>query len=108
VRGDALAGLPRPVQIRSPDTSGLALRYNDAATHMPTSDIARVLIVVGIVALVAGLLLLLWPKAQMLGHLPGDLSFERNGVRVYIPIATTLIISLVLTIVVNVVLRLFK
>jgi uncharacterized membrane-anchored protein len=75
---------------------------------MPTSDVARVLIVVGIVALVAGLLLLLWPKAQMLGHLPGDLSFERNGVRVYIPIATTLIISLVLTIVVNVVLRLFK
>jgi hypothetical protein len=74
---------------------------------MPTSDIARVLIVVGIVALIAGLLLL-WPKAQMLGHLPGDLSFERNGVRVYIPIATTLIISLVLTIVVNVVLRLFK
>ncbi|MCK9356427.1 MAG: DUF2905 domain-containing protein [Dehalococcoidia bacterium] len=83
------------------------MRYNDVSTNMPTSDIARVLIVVGIVALIAGLLLL-WPKAQMLGHLPGDLSFERNGVRVYIPIATTLIISLVLTIVVNVVLRLFK
>jgi len=75
---------------------------------MPTSDIARILIVIGTVALAAGVLLLLMPKAHMLGHLPGDLSFERNGVRVYIPIATTFLVSLILTVVANLVFRLFK
>ena len=84
------------------------MRYNADRTNMPTSDIARILIVIGIVALVVGVLLLFLPKAHMLGHLPGDLSFERNGIRVYIPIATMLLISLVLTVVVNLVLRLFK
>jgi hypothetical protein len=77
-------------------------------TNMPTSDIARVLIVIGIVALVAGVLLLVLPKAHMLGHLPGDLSFEKDGVRVYIPLATMLLVSLVLTVVVNLVFRLFR
>jgi len=34
-------------------------------------------------------------------HLPGDLTFRRGGVTVYLPIATSLIISVVLTIVLS-------
>ena len=75
---------------------------------MPTSDIARALIIIGVVALIAGVLLLVLPKAHMLGRLPGDLSFEKDGLRVYIPLATMLVVSLVLTVIVNVVLRLFR
>ncbi len=75
---------------------------------MPTSDIARAIIIIGVVALIAGVLLLILPKAHMLGKLPGDLSFEKDGLRVYIPLATMLVVSLVLTVIVNVVLRLFR
>jgi hypothetical protein len=32
-----------------------------------------------------------------LGRLPGDLSFERRGVRVWIPIGTSILLSLVLS-----------
>jgi len=75
---------------------------------MPTSDLARILITIGIVVLVAGLLLLLLPRLPMLGRLPGDFSFHKGRFQVFIPIATSLILSLVLTVVINVVLRLFK
>ena len=75
---------------------------------MPTSDLGKILVAVGIVVLIAGVLLLLWPHIPLLGHLPGDLSFSKGNTRVFIPIATTIVISLILTVVINVVLRLFK
>ena len=58
--------------------------------------------------LVFGLLLVLVGGALMLFgrfHLPGDLVFRRGGVTVYVPIATSIIVSVVLTIVVNFILR---
>ena len=48
------------------------------------------LVVVGLaVAAVGGLVWLGLP----LGRLPGDLAFERGGVRVYVPITTSLLVS---------------
>ena len=38
-------------------------------------------------------------------HLPGDLTFRAGGVTVYIPIATGIILSILLTVVLNVVFR---
>lgn len=60
--------------------------------------VSRILITIGIVLIVAGLL---WPVAQRLGltRLPGDIVIEREGVRVYIPIVTSLIVSTLLTLV---------
>jgi hypothetical protein len=75
---------------------------------MPTSDLGRILIALGIVALVAGVILLLWPHIPLLGRLPGDFSFHKGNTRVFIPIATSIVLSLVLTVVINVVLRLFR
>jgi hypothetical protein len=37
----------------------------------------------------------LWP------HLPGDLSFKLGNVRVFFPIATSIVLSIVLTVVLN-------
>ena len=76
--------------------------------EMPTSTIARLLIVVGVVTLVIGLVLLLWPRLPMLGRLPGDITIQRDGFRLFIPIATSIVISVVLTVVVNIVLRLLR
>lgn len=59
---------------------------------------SRVLIVVGIILIVMGVA---WPLLQKLGlgRLPGDISIERDGFRFYLPITTSIIISLLLTLI---------
>ena len=59
-------------------------------------DVRRILIVAGIVLLAAGLL---WPVIMRLGlgRLPGDIVVERPNFRFYFPLATSLVISAVLT-----------
>jgi hypothetical protein len=47
--------------------------------------------------LAVGLALWLLPGAGSLGRLPGDLRFERDGVRVFVPITTSILISVALT-----------
>ena len=59
---------------------------------------ARWLIILGVVLIVAGLL---WPWLTRLGlgRLPGDIVIERDNFRLYIPITTSLLISLVLSLI---------
>jgi len=56
----------------------------------------RLLIVAGLVLVVVGLLVT-W--GAPLGRLPGDFSVRRGNVGFYFPLATSIIISLLLTIV---------
>jgi len=49
------------------------------------------------VLLALGLLLYASPSIPFLGRLPGDLRIERPGFRLYIPIASCVVISLILT-----------
>ena len=59
---------------------------------------SRLLIIFGLVLIVVGVL---WPVIAKLGlgRLPGDLVIERDNFRLYIPIATSLLISLLLSLV---------
>jgi hypothetical protein len=59
---------------------------------------ARVLIVLGLVILAAGLL---WPYLSQLGlgRLPGDIVIERENMTLYFPLATCLLVSLLLSVV---------
>jgi hypothetical protein len=59
---------------------------------------AKVLILAGVVLVAVGLIVL---GAQRfgLGRLPGDIVIERDGFTLYIPLATSLIVSLGLTLV---------
>ena len=65
---------------------------------------ARFLIVLGLVILVVGLL---WPYLSKLGlgRLPGDIVIERENGTVYVPLATCLLLSLLLSLVLWVVNR---
>lgn len=56
----------------------------------------KILILIGVVILILGVA---WPWIQKLGlgRLPGDIVFERENVRIYIPIVTMLLISIVLS-----------
>jgi hypothetical protein len=58
---------------------------------------ARWLIAGGLVLVVAGLLVQFWPSDPTLGHLPGDIRIERPHLRIYIPITSMLLLSLLLT-----------
>jgi hypothetical protein len=59
---------------------------------------ARWLIILGVVLIVAGLL---WPWLTKLGlgRLPGDVVVERDNFRLYIPITTSIVISVVLSLI---------
>jgi hypothetical protein len=59
---------------------------------------SRLLITFGIVLIVIGVL---WPVLARLGlgRLPGDIVIERENFRLYIPIATSLLISLLLSLI---------
>ncbi|HYR69315.1 MAG TPA: DUF2905 domain-containing protein [Candidatus Dormibacteraeota bacterium] len=61
--------------------------------------IGRTLLVLGIVIALVGLLLIFVPRVPWLGRLPGDFSFGGENWRVYIPLGTSLLISLVLSLV---------
>lgn len=75
---------------------------------MGIDDVGRILIIFGVVLLVAGLAIVLLGKVGVAGRLPGDIFFQRGNVSFYFPLVTMLVVSIVLTVIVNVVLRLFK
>ncbi len=61
--------------------------------------IGKFLVITGIVIALAGLLLILSGKIPGIGRLPGDIVIERKNFTVYFPLATSILISLVLTLV---------
>jgi hypothetical protein len=63
--------------------------------------LGRVLIVGGVVLAVVGLVLVLSPNIPFLGRLPGDIRIENENVRVFIPLGTMLVLSLIATVVLN-------
>ena len=68
---------------------------------MDMSDIGRTLLVLGGAIFVIGLILTLAGNLPFLGKLPGDLSFDWGGVKVYMPVATMILLSIVLTVILN-------
>ena len=69
----------------------------------------RTLMTIGAVIFAVGAVVWLVSKTGIpLGRLPGDLSWEGKNVKVYAPFATMLIVSVILTIIMNVISRLRK
>jgi len=63
--------------------------------------IGRLLILVGLVTVAAGVVLLFLPRLPWIGRLPGDILVQRERVTLYFPIATSIVVSIVLTILLN-------
>lgn len=68
--------------------------------------LGRLLIYLGGGLLLLGLVLVLVGKLPGLGRLPGDIVIQRENLTVYIPLGTMLLISVVLTLVLNLLSRL--
>jgi hypothetical protein len=72
---------------------------------MPLDALAKSLIILGIVILFFGLLLLLLRQVPFFGRLPGDIYITRDGFSCFFPIVSFLLLSLILTLLVNLLLR---
>ena len=72
------------------------------------SGVGKFLILAGVFLILFGLLFISWERILFLGKLPGDFMIQRGSFRLFIPVVTCIIISLVLTILINIVLRLFR
>jgi uncharacterized membrane protein len=77
---------------------GVVLRANAMA------QFGRILLVFGVVLLVVGGAFILAEKLG-LGRLPGDIVVEKKSFRLYVPIATSILVSLILTAILNLAFR---
>jgi ribose/xylose/arabinose/galactoside ABC-type transport system permease subunit len=62
-------------------------------------DLGRLLIVLGLVAIALGVVLVLVGRVPGLGRLPGDFSVQWGNWTFYFPLATSIVLSIVLTLV---------
>ncbi len=65
------------------------------------AEIAKFLMVIGAVVFAVGLIVLLAPKIPWIGRLPGDIDFKGKNFRIYFPIITCIVLSILLTILLN-------
>lgn len=75
----------------------------------PMNTLAKIMIFLGVTLILFGLLLFIFSKVSFKGfRLPGDIYYEKDGVKIFFPIMTSLLISLILTIVLNLIFLFFK
>jgi len=59
--------------------------------------IGRLLVIVGVATAAVGVLIIFSSKLPWMGRLPGDIVFHRKNFTFYFPLATSILISLLLT-----------
>ncbi|NQU17521.1 MAG: DUF2905 domain-containing protein [Candidatus Saganbacteria bacterium] len=72
---------------------------------MAFEGLGKLLVYIGIVIVLIGGFFMLLAKLPWIGKLPGDLVVERQGLKIYIPLTTMIIMSIFLTIFFNLILR---
>ncbi len=76
---------------------------------MDLSSMGKAIVILGVVLIVVGgLIWLLSGSGLPLGRLPGDVHIQRDGFSCFFPIATMIILSILLTIILNVIARLLN
>jgi hypothetical protein len=70
--------------------------------------IGKSLVVIGAVLVLLGGLVWLLSKVPFMGRLPGDIRIERPGVTCLIPLASSIVISILLTVLVNLIVRIIN
>lgn len=62
-------------------------------------QLGKVLVFFGIIILILGLFLLLWDKIPFIGKLPGDIYIKRKNFTFYFPIATSILLSIIISLI---------
>ena len=63
--------------------------------------LGRLLVIGGVMLAVVGLVLIVAPNIPFLGRLPGDIRIDNENVKVFVPLGTMLLLSVILTVVLN-------
>lgn len=59
----------------------------------------KALIVIGIVIVIVGIIVTFGPKIPYIGRLPGDILIKRENFTLYFPLATSVIVSVILSVI---------
>jgi len=62
-------------------------------------SIGKTLLTVGLVIAMVGAAILLFGRIPFLGRLPGDITVQRPGFTLYVPLATSLLLSVLVSLV---------
>ena len=65
------------------------------------SSMGRMVLILGLFVVAIGALMLFAGRIPFLGRLPGDIAVQRGSWSFYFPLATSIVLSLVLTLVLN-------
>ncbi|MBI1913022.1 MAG: DUF2905 domain-containing protein [Deltaproteobacteria bacterium] len=57
------------------------------------------LVIIGIIIVIIGLVFMVAPKIPFLGKLPGDIYIKRDNFTFYFPLATSIIVSIILSVI---------
>ncbi len=68
-------------------------------------DIGKMLVLFGVLLAITGGALVLFGKVPGLGRLPGDIVLQRDNFTCFFPLATSILLSIILTILLNIVAR---
>jgi Protein of unknown function (DUF2905) len=72
-------------------------------------QLAKILIFSGIILVIAGLIMYFASdKLGWLGHLPGDIRIEKENIKIYFPITTMIILSVLISLIIFIIKKLFQ
>ena len=60
-------------------------------------DLGRTLVVLGLIVAALGVVMMVLPAEPWIGRLPGDIHIERERFSLHVPLVTCLVVSVVLT-----------
>jgi len=62
-------------------------------------SLGKYLIIFGLIIILAGIIIVFFPRLNFFGKLPGDISFRGKNFTFYFPIVTSIVISIILTLI---------
>jgi hypothetical protein len=72
-------------------------------------QLGKILILSGIILVIAGLIVYFaGDKLGWLGHLPGDVRIEKENIKIYFPITTMIILSVLISLIIFIIRKLFQ
>jgi hypothetical protein len=60
-------------------------------------DLGKIIIIFGLILVIIGAFVMFAPKIPFLGKLPGDILIKRDGFTFYFPLATSIVVSIILS-----------
>lgn len=75
---------------------------------MNLESLGKIVLLFGLVLLLVGGLLYVLGRSFGVQHLPGDIEYKRDGFSFFFPLGTSIVVSIVLTVILNIVFIILK